>query len=315
MAILITGGMGFIGLHAAKAFVDAGEDVVVTYYQTWREPSFVKDEFGKRVIVEKADVSQPSVIEELAKKHKTEHIVHLAVPGVAALGPYEDYRVNMNGLIGVLEAARNAEVKRLSLASSIAVYHSLPAGPFRETDTLPVESSNPTETFKKAWEILAFHYADRTGLEVVSMRIGGIWGPLYHSMMNLPSRLAHAAMKGEEPDYSRGGVPFAEDHWDLCYVKDCAQGIKLVQLADNLSHRIYNVSSGSAVSNQMLVDAVKAAKPNANLSLQQGKGPAYKESNYLDMSRARDELGFANAYTPQTAMADYLAWLGEGNEK
>ena len=34
MAILITGGMGFIGLHAAKAFVDAGEDVVVTYYQT-----------------------------------------------------------------------------------------------------------------------------------------------------------------------------------------------------------------------------------------------------------------------------------------
>ena len=140
--------------HTAKAFVDAGEDVVITYYQTWREPSFIKDEYGKRVIVEKADVSEPSVIEELAKKHKTEHIVHLAVPGVAALGPYEDYRVNMNGLIGVLEAARNAEVKRLSLASSIAVYHSLASGPYRETDRLPVESSNPTETFKKSWEIL-----------------------------------------------------------------------------------------------------------------------------------------------------------------
>ena len=160
--------------------MDAGEDVVITYYQTWREPSFIKDEYGKRVIVEKADASQPGVIEELAKKHKTEHIVHLAVPGVMALGPYEDYRVNMNGLIGVLEAARNAEVKRLSLASSIAVYHSLPAGPYRETDRLPVESANPTETFKKSWEILAFHYAGRTGLDVVSMRIGGIWGPLYH---------------------------------------------------------------------------------------------------------------------------------------
>ena len=60
MTTLITGGMGFIGLHTAKAFVDAGEDVVITYYQTWREPSFIKDEFGKRVIVEKADVSQPS---------------------------------------------------------------------------------------------------------------------------------------------------------------------------------------------------------------------------------------------------------------
>ena len=314
MTVLITGGMGFIGLHTARAFVDAGEDVVITYYQTWREPSFIKDEYGKRVIVEKADVSEPSVIEEVAKKHKTEHIVHLAVPGVMALGPYDDYRVNMNGLIGVLEAARNAEVKRLSLASSIAVYHSIPNGPYRETDRLPVESSNPTETFKKAWEILAFHYAGRTGLDVVSMRIGGIWGPLYHSMMNLPSRLAHAAVNGTEPDYSRG-VPFAEDTGDVCYVKDCAQGIRRVQLTEDLPNRIYNVSSGVAVSNQRLVDAVKAVKPDANLPLQDGKGPAYKEENYLDMSRARDELGFENAYTPESAMADYIAWLEEGNEK
>ncbi|MCY4581532.1 MAG: GDP-mannose 4,6-dehydratase, partial [Chloroflexi bacterium] len=98
MTVLITGGMGFIGLHTARAFVDAGEDVVITYYQTWREPSFIKDEYGKRVIVEKADVSEPSVIEEVARKYKAEHIVHLAVPGVMALGPYDDYRVNMNGL-------------------------------------------------------------------------------------------------------------------------------------------------------------------------------------------------------------------------
>ena len=315
MTVLITGGMGFIGLHTARAFVDAGEDVVITYYQTWREPSFIKDEYGKRVIVEKADVSEPSVIEEVAKKYQAEHIVHLAVPGVMALGPYDDYRVNMNGLIGVLEAARNAEVKRLSLASSIAVYHSLPGGPYRETDRLPVESANPTETFKKSWEILAFHYAGRTGLDVVSMRIGGIWGPLYHSMMNLPSRLAHAAVNGTEPDYSRGGVPFAEDTGDVCYVKDCAQGIRLVQLTEDLPNRIYNVSSGLAVSNQRLVDAVKAVKPDANLALQDGRGPGYKEQNYLDMSRARDELGFENAFTPESAMADYIAWLEEGNEK
>jgi UDP-glucose 4-epimerase len=314
MTVLITGGMGFIGLHAAKAFLDAGQDVVITYYQTWRDPSFIRDEYDKRVVVEKADVSEPSVIEELAKKHKAEHLVHLAVPGVAALGPYDDYRVNMNGLIGVLEAARNAEVKRLSFASSIAVYHSIDHGPYSETDRLPVESSNPTETFKKAWEILAFHYAARTGLDVVSMRIGGIWGPLYHSMMNLPSRLAHAAVGGTEPDYSRG-VPFAEDTGDVCYVKDCAEGIKLVQLTDNLEHRIYNVSSGLAVPNQQLVDAVKAVKPDANLSLQAGKGPAYKEQNYLDMTRSRDELGFANKYTPESAMADYIAWLEEGNAK
>ena len=55
--ILITGGMGFIGLHTARAMLDAGEDVVITYYQTWREPDFIKDEFGGRVQVEQVDVT------------------------------------------------------------------------------------------------------------------------------------------------------------------------------------------------------------------------------------------------------------------
>ena len=41
VTVLITGGMGFIGLHTAKAFVDAGEDVVITWFQTWREPDFI----------------------------------------------------------------------------------------------------------------------------------------------------------------------------------------------------------------------------------------------------------------------------------
>jgi len=35
--------MGFIGLHTARAFLDAGEDVVITYFQLWREPSFMMD--------------------------------------------------------------------------------------------------------------------------------------------------------------------------------------------------------------------------------------------------------------------------------
>ena len=57
MTTLITGGMGFIGLHTARAFLDAGEDVVMTYFQTWREPSFMKDEYHKRVQIEQVDVT------------------------------------------------------------------------------------------------------------------------------------------------------------------------------------------------------------------------------------------------------------------
>src|SRR5215471_6970184 len=259
MTTLITGGMGFIGLHTARAFLDAGEDVVITYFQTWREPSFIKDAYHKRVQIEKVDVTDRDGLMALGKKHKIDRIAHLAVPGLGALGPAEDLRTNITGLTHVLEAALEWGSKRLTLASSVAVYAGLPAGPFVEDALLPIASGNPTETFKKAWEILALHFASRTGLEIISMRIGGIWGPLYHSMANLLSRLTHAALQGTDPDLAsaRGGVPFAEDSGDMCYVKDCAQGIQLLTLTETLPHNIYNVGSGRATTNGELLAAVK----------------------------------------------------------
>jgi UDP-glucose 4-epimerase len=314
MTVLITGGMGFIGLHTARAFVDAGEDVVITWFQTWREPDFIKDEYGKRVITEKADVSNGDVIRDLAKKHKVDGIVHLAVPGLGALDAAGDYRVNMDGLISALEAAREADVKRISLASSIATYHSLGEGPYKETDRVPVESSNPTEAYKKAWEILALHYAGRTGVEVVNMRIGGIWGPLYHSGMNLPSRITHAAVNGVDPEYLRGNVPFAEDFADICYVKDTAEGIKTVQMAGELEHNIYNIGQGVPTVNGQLETAVKKAIPEAKVSFQAGKSSAYKANGYMDTTRLAG-LGFKPKYTIDTAFAEYAAWLQAGNEK
>jgi UDP-glucose 4-epimerase len=314
MTVLITGGMGFIGLHTARAFVDAGEDVVITWYQTWREPDFIKDEYGHGVIVEKADVSQAAVIRDLAKKHKVSGIVHLAVPGLGALDAAGDYRVNMDGLIGVLEAAREAEVKRISLASSIGVYHSMGDGPWNETDRVPVESGNPTEAFKKAWEVLALHYATRTGVEVINMRIAGIWGPLYHSGMNLPSRITHAAVEGRDPEYLRGAVPFADDFADICYVKDTGEGIRAVQMADKLEHKIYNVGQGSPTTNGDLEAAVKKVIPDAKISFQAGKGPMHKASAFMATTRLNSELGFKPKYDIDSGFADYIDWLRAGNE-
>lgn len=314
MTVLITGGMGFIGLHTARAFVDAGEDVVITWYQTWREPSFIKDEYNKRVKIEKGDVSQGSVIRDMAKKHKVDRIVHLAVPGVAALGPADDYRTNMTGLLDALEAAREAEVKRLCIASSIAVYHSMGDGPYRETDNLPVESANPTETFKKAWEVLDLHYASRTGIEVINMRIGGIWGPLYHSGMNLPSRITHAAVKGVEPQYLGNRVPFRGDFADIMYVKDTARAIQTIALADQLEHKIYNVGNGYPIVNGDLEKAIKKAVPGAKVEFQEGKGPQHKDAAYMDTARL-NALGFKPKWSVDEAFADYAAWLRAGNEK
>ena len=91
MTTLITGGMGFIGLHTARAFMDAGEDVVLTCFQTWREPSFMQDAYHKRVQIEQVDVTDRDGLLALGKKHTIDRIAHLAVPGLGALGPLGDF--------------------------------------------------------------------------------------------------------------------------------------------------------------------------------------------------------------------------------
>jgi nucleoside-diphosphate-sugar epimerase len=78
--ILVTGGMGFIGVHVVKSLLDAGEDVVVTYNNSWRVPDFWEDEVGKRVTIERLDVTNPHDPTAMATKHKVDGIVHCAAP-------------------------------------------------------------------------------------------------------------------------------------------------------------------------------------------------------------------------------------------
>src|ERR1700688_1422774 len=106
--VLITGGMGFIGLHTARKFLAAGENVIVTRFRTGREPSFLKDEFGKRVIVESLDTTSPFDCLSLVRKHNVDSIVHLEMPGLSALSPAEDFRFNMLRLVNLLKPQRFA---------------------------------------------------------------------------------------------------------------------------------------------------------------------------------------------------------------
>lgn len=310
--ILITGGMGFIGLHTARAFLDAGEDVVLTWYQTWRAPDFIAPELGKRVFAERVDITSPHDVISVALKYNVTGIVHLAVPGLGVLSPAEDFRVNMLGLINILEAGRVAGVKRVSLASSVAVYTGVAERPFREDMPLRMYGASPTEVWKKSLEIIGLHYGERTGMSVVALRIGLIWGPLYHSMANLPSRFAHAAIKGVPSDQvGRGGgiVPFEEDGGDFCYVKDCARGIQMVHMGENLRHTVYNVAGGKTVTSKDLADAVKRVIPDAQLAMKPGKGPTWRPNPYQDLTRAREDVGYEPQYDVFSGMADYLEWL------
>src|SRR2546428_12277546 len=114
--IFVTGGLGFIGLHRARACLDAGESVVLTRYRSARVPPFLADEVGKRVFIEPVDLNSPYLIMDAVRKHRPTAICDLFVPRRGTLPPGEDYRVKMEGFLPVLEAARLYEGPRLSHA-------------------------------------------------------------------------------------------------------------------------------------------------------------------------------------------------------
>ncbi|HLF71450.1 MAG TPA: NAD(P)-dependent oxidoreductase [Dehalococcoidia bacterium] len=307
---LVTGGMGFIGLHVVRQLLDAGEDVVITWNRSWRVPEFWADDLGKRVIAERVDVANPHEVSAAVVKHKVDSIIHAAAPGFGASSLTQDYATHLQGLINVIEAANLASVRRLTFLSSSTLYQGLAAGPYREDAPLPLESRNATEAFKKAGEALLFHYADRMKLDVATVRPRQVYGPMYYSMANLPSRLCHAAVKGALPDYGAAGPPFAEDTGDFTNVHDCAEVVRLVHLAPSLRHRVYNVGGGRAVTMQELADTVRKQMPDAKIELKPGENPrGNPPANYLDLSRLKDEFNFAPRYPVEAGIPDYIAWL------
>lgn len=284
---------------------------MLTQYRVRREPDFIKGEVGKRVFIERLDVTSSHDVIDLVRRYRVTGIVHLAVPGLGALSAAEDYRVNVMGFVNILEAARLSDIKRVTLASSVAVYAGLAEGPFREDALLPVQSGNPTETFKKAMEILGMHYASRTGLEVVAMRIGSPYGPLYHTLAAPSSRMCHAAVKGVPADFmgSRRGVPYEDDEAGAFYVKDCAMGIQLLQMADKLSHWIYNISGDRPITFREFAEVVKKLAPSTQISLQPRHSPRNRPNAYMDVTRIKEEVGYQPQYDLGWGVAEYIDWL------
>lgn len=314
--ILITGGLGFIGLHTAQAFLDRGEECVLTQYRVARQPEFIREEIGKRAFVEQLDVTDGQRLAEIGDKYPITGIVHLAVPALTGGTAAADLRVNMLGLINVLEHAESWKVRRISIASSVGVYRGVAEERLAEDTWLPIESTNPTEAYKKAFEIIASHFADRTGIDLVNLRISGIWGPLYHSMSNLPSRVVHAAVSGSPLAPGLRGPSYAEDGGDMCYVKDCARGIALLQLSERLSYRTYNVSAGRPTSYGELAAAISKVVPDAKIGLPAGRNPDGPGRDiYLDISRISQDTGYQPEYGTERAVADYIGWLRAGNER
>ncbi|GAA3552980.1 NAD(P)-dependent oxidoreductase [Amycolatopsis ultiminotia] len=314
--ILVTGGLGFIGSHTVRALLDMGEGCVLVQRRSAAVPSALT---GQDVAVERTDITDLAALLGIGDRHKISGIVHLAgsmpwPPG--ADQPVEATRTALGGLLNIVQAARNWGVSRIGVASTIGIYRGQPVeGALREDLPLSMTSGHLIPTFKKIGELLTGHLSDATGIDIVNYRISGTWGPgdPHGALFFAAPELVRAAAQGTEPELSTLPAPaYAEDALDLCYVKDTGRAIALLQLADRLNHRTYNVGSGRATTNAELITAIKHAVPDARIDLPTG---GTGSSDHLDITRLQQDTGFRPAYDTERAVADYLAWLRAGNER
>jgi UDP-glucose 4-epimerase len=310
--ILITGGLGSIGSHTARALLDQGESVVLTAHRSAELPEYLADEPGGRVVVEPLDTTSEETFLDIGKRHEITGIVHLAAARHDLPDPVEYLRADTLGLLNALEAATVWGVRRFSVASTIGVYAGVDEVPWREDARLPVVAGHQIPVFKRTAELFAALTAESAGFDAVSLRIGTVWGPLGlpdSPFFALP-RLLSAAVWGEEPDLTPPRPPaYAEDAGDLCYVKDCGRAIALLMLAEQLPHRTYNVSSGRLVHNSEVVAAINAVVPGANITLPEGRNPDRPQGFYLDTTRLREDIGFRPEYDVDRGVPDYVEWL------
>jgi UDP-glucose 4-epimerase len=308
--ILVTGGLGSIGAHTARALLDLGGSVVLTGHRSTRLPEFLTGEGAGRLVVEQLDTADEASFLDVGKRHEITGIVHLAAARYDMADPVEYLRADTAGLLNALRAATEWGVRRFSVASSVAVYAGVDAVALDEDAPLPALAVHQIPVMKKTAELFTALAGDAGGFDTVSLRIGSVWGPLGptdNPFLAVPG-LISAAVRGEEPP--RPAV-YADDATDLCYVKDCGRAIALLMLTERLSHRVYNVSGGRLVRYAEVVAGINAAVPGAELALPAGRNPDRPPDSHLDVTRLRQDTGFVPEYDTDAAVADYVDWLKE----
>jgi UDP-glucose 4-epimerase len=323
--ILIIGGLGFVGTNTARALLDLGEDCVLTQHRNGHVPAFLRDYVGKRIFIEPLDVRDSEALLALGNSYTFTGIVHLATGGAPIGNPtsavelVKDVQDTLTTIAAVVQAGHEWDVRRVTIASAPVVYNGISGLPWRDDQPLSMTAAFSMEVAKKCGEIVSSYLALHMQVDCVEMRLAAMYGPNYDpARSSLAGRLVHAAVKGTKPDLGglRFGSIYADDGGDLCYIKDAARGIALLQTTDKISQPVYNISSGQPTSNLQVVDAIQRVIPSFKTELPVGHMPGtLAEPWYFDIGRLREDTGYAPRFTIEAGIADYIGWLRAGNQR
>jgi UDP-glucose 4-epimerase len=313
--VLITGGMGVIGAEATRKFVQEGHRPVI--YARRRDERLIADLLDK-LDIELGDITDAERLTEVLKKHAITHIVHAAgyVSAPSASNVPQGIFVNVMGTTNVVEAAKNLGIERVVYTSAKGVY-----GPFRGEDGYPtykpIEEDHPKtpariyDCAKLMAENVVMYYHTAFGLDVGILRFATTFGPgktERHGIMGVTSQIIEAPAHGKPFSVKQGG----DEKDDFIYNKDSALGIYLATVTPKLESRVYNIGSGIGQTLNDFATILRKKIPGADITIGPGLnflGSPYPLAGIYDISRAKNELGYAPQYDLERAIDDYLTAL------
>ena len=306
MAVFITGGHGHIASWAAHFLAKAGEQIIL-YDSNPMVPDCL-DKVLKNITYIKGDVMDFPHLAEVFTKHKGEidGIIHtVGIMGEIVLeNPYRNVALNIGGTHNMLEIARQFEIPKVVYTSTGAVYGAV-AGTVSE-DKYPPNPSDLYGSTKASSEFLGQQYANTFGFEFRISRLSFCYGP-----GKLPSkfirlyRLAFGALEGlDDLTMDKG----ADQKLDFTYIEDAARGTVLLYQAKALRHHIFNIATGIPNSVGKVAELAQKCSP-FQVKVELGAGELMQRAEALDISRAKEELGFEPQDDIETGIQKYADWM------
>jgi UDP-glucose 4-epimerase len=320
MKILVTGGLGFVGINVVRVLA-AKEGTSVVAADVHARPSPEAERFlapvARHVHLTALDVTDRQAVQQVMQQEAISHVVHGAAltptPQQEAAQATRIVDVNLGGAVNVLDAAcASPTVQRILLLSSSGVYgppSGDPAGePQAEEGALALD--NLYSITKRSMELLAARYGQLSGRPVASLRLASVYGPMeapsQSRQRTTPIHQLRAALLARRPVRVAG--PAVRRDW--IYAADVAEAIWLMLNAAKYHHPVYNVGSGSAVPFREVVEAFvphglscewTADASSADIALRSDQSRAA-----LDIQRLHAATGFVPAHDLASGVAAYL---------
>lgn len=302
MRVLITGA-GLIGCNTAKELIARGDEV--TFFDLQPNLPYLQKVLGKELPLVRGDIRELPALIEAMQSTRCETVIHTAgLQGTRA--PYFGFQVNLIGTLNVAEAVRLTGVRRLIHASSQGVYDLTdPPVPIHE-DARRDGGARVYQGGKAACEEILTAYAATYKFELALPRFASVYGyGPYTGGGNVGMdmyAMLQAALAGRPAPIGPG----IADANDFVYVKDIAQGLRLLTHTMSLPHQAYNLGTGVAATIEDIQRGLQRVLGDVRFTREVSSRPRPA----LDISRARKDLGYAPRFDVEAGLRDFLQEMG-----